>query len=402
MTRISGSIALVGFDENAANQLSKQFSEQANLGVEAVSSPLAAINGHAVRLSQTHDLVLFQTDAAAGTDTQALQTIREKVEDSAVIVALTDANASLAASHALSRAGADLVLPDTLSAEELQDVVLKSLKSRSKHVAETVSRRGRVITVAQSRGGVGATTVAVNLADALTDKHGFMNKTAHKRVVVVDFDLQFGAVAGFLDVERNDSLYQIARDGSVPDSTFLEHSIVRRPGGIDVLPAPISIAPMDALRPEQVRAVIETLTKSYDFVIVDLPRTLVGWISGVIELTDRMLMVTDTAVPSIQQARRLIDFYTEDNIGLKIDIVINHEKKPMVKGRHHTEAAKVLERSFEIWLPNDPVAARDALDRGVPISEAASRSALAKSIRRLGRNLSAELEQPAQLKKTNG
>jgi pilus assembly protein CpaE len=99
-----------------------------------------------------------------------------------------------------------------------------------------------------------------------------------------------------------------------------------------------------------------------------------------------MYLVTDSSVPSIRQARRLIDFYTEDNLNLKIDIVIGQEKRPVVKGKHHTEAAKVLERSFEHWLPFDPRAARESVDQGKPLSQVAGRSPLTRAIARLGKD----------------
>ncbi len=96
-------------------------------------------------------------------------------------------------------------------------------------------------------------------------------------------------------------------------------------------------------------------------------------------------------MPSIRQARRLIDFYTEENLDLNVEIVINNEKKPVIKARHHIEASRILERPFVHWLPEDPKAAREATDRGQPLSMAAKRSALAKSIIKLGRATVVEL-----------
>ncbi len=175
----------------------------------------------------------------------------------------------------------------------------------------------------------------------------------------------------------------------------VEQSLTVMDSGLHVLAAPEKFAPLEAITPEQISGLIEVLKQRFDYIVFDLPRTLVDWLAPLLEATDRMLMVTDSAVPSIRQARRLIDFYTEDKLDMKIDVIINHEKKPMVQKRHHTEASKLLDRPFQHWIPEDPSAAREALDRGVPLATVARRSALTKSIGRLGQATIAALESDA-------
>ena len=230
----------------------------------------------------------------------------------------------------------------------------------------------------------------MNLADQLLARKGRMKPVPTNSVVIVDLDLQFGAVGSFLDVEPSPALYQMAMDGTEPDATFLEQSVFETESGLSVLSAPAGFAPLDSLRQSQIKALIQNLRTKYDYVVLDLPRALVDWVSPVLEYSDRLYLVTDTTVPSIQQARRLIDFYTEDNLGLQIEIVINHEKKPLVSGRHHTEASKVLERKFRYWLPDDKKAACQAVDCGKPLSQSAARSSLAKAITKIARDFDQE------------
>jgi pilus assembly protein CpaE len=119
-------------------------------------------------------------------------------------------------------------------------------------------------------------------------------------------------------------------------------------------------------------ALIDTLAKDFDYVVVDLPRSLVLWVAAVLERTDRLLLLSDCTVPSIRQARRLLDLYLENNPSLQVEVVMSQEHKPLIRGSHHVEAQKLLERSFKHWLPFDPRAARKAADRGVPLSVAGS------------------------------
>ncbi|KEO51501.1 AAA family ATPase [Thioclava pacifica] len=242
---------------------------------------------------------------------------------------------------------------------------------------------GQVIAVARSRGGIGATMLAVNLAHQLASIGAKRKGGPARRVALVDLDLQFGMVSGFLDLEPSPALYDMARDGSVPDETFLEQSLQSTPDGLDVLCAPSAFAPLDALRPEQLRGLIEAMQARYDYVVVDLPHALVDWVSPVLGHAGLMYLVTDLSVPSLQQARRLIDAYSEDNLAMEIEVVVNHEARPLLPRRQHQEAARALDRELRHWLPEDPRAAKEAADRGLPLGRVARRSALSKAVGKL-------------------
>lgn len=250
----------------------------------------------------------------------------------------------------------------------------------------SAAHEGQVIAVARSRGGIGATMLAVNLAHQLATIGSTRKSGPARRVALVDLDLQFGMVAGFLDLEPSPALYDMARDGGIPDDTFLDQSLQSTPDGLDVLCAPSAFAPLDALRPDQLRGLIEALQARYDYVVVDLPHALVDWVSPVLAHAGLMYLVTDLSVPSLQQARRLIDAYAEDNLALEIEIVVNHEARPLLPHRHHQEAARALERELRHWLPDDRRAAKEAADRGLPLGRVARHSSLAKAVGKLAQD----------------
>lgn len=389
------SIVLISNDPATVSDIGDALRAMPMVTLEERTATLSQMNGAAVHLAASHDVVIFRTDTTPENDHAAIEALNKALPADSVILALADSSISLADVRSLTRAGVDEVLPFPIDAQEMQDHVQRWIKPAAAADAQPVFLpvlhqpravpQGKVIAVAQSRGGVGSTTVAVNLADRLLDRHGMMKKVPRYRVALVDLDLQFGAVASFLDLEARDTLYQLATDGMVPDASFLRQSMTDLPSGLSVLTAPTKFAPMEALSSAQVARIIDLLRSEYDYVVVDLPRTLVDWIAPVLERVDRLMLVTDSAVPSIRQARRLIDFYTEENNALPIEIVINNERKPLIMKRHHTEAAKVLDRPLNHWIPHDPAAAREAIDRGVPLSSAAGRSSLTKGINALGR-----------------
>jgi pilus assembly protein CpaE len=172
----------------------------------------------------------------------------------------------------------------------------------------------------------------------------------------------------------------MAMDGTMPDAAFVEAAIVTSEDGLSILTAPSRYGPLNALKSAQVAALLDTLRKSHDYIIVDLPPALVEWIEPVLARSDRLMLATDVTVPSVRATRKLMDFFLAEHPDLAIQLVAVHEKKPLILGSHHRAAMELLERGFDYWLPTDKRAARDALDRGKPLMSVSPRSALAKAV----------------------
>lgn len=351
-------------------------------------------------VAREHGVILFHARNNIDLDVAAVVAMRRSLGAEAVILALTDASTSLAEARLLNDAGVNDVLPDTIRPEAL---VAQIYRYSGQYAAPAMPARaaaalGKVIAVAPSRGGVGATTLATNLAQSLLDRRGFRRKTARNSVALVDLDLQFGTVASCLDIDARDGFYTMATEGVLPDQTFVDQSLSELPSGLSVFSAPSRMVPLDAIKPEQIASLLAALRVRHDYVIIDLPRTLVGWVSAVLEACDKLLLVTDSSVPTVRQARRLLDVYEEDNLALPVEIVVSGEKKPMFQAAHHKAAEKLLNRPLRYWLPHDPKAARSAIDRGLPLEQAASGSGLRKAIAAIGGAMVADLQEKSSKK----
>lgn len=394
MAEKSKSIALVSTNPKDLAGVSSALKKLEDITLEECTGTLAELNGSSVDLASTHDLIIFRADATNEKDFEAIKAICSDRDKRSKLLAMSSDSTSLADVQKLRRAGVNDVVPDSVTEEELRELIESATRypvPAIVHVTTEAQPLGKVIAVAKARGGIGSSMIAANLADSLLDKKGRGKNETMNRVALIDLDMQFGSIGSLLDMPPNSALYDLAEDRNSPDWTFLEQALVRHEHGFKVLTAPAQFAPLDALTNEQVSRLVELLSQKFDYVVIDLPRALVSWLAPLLEHTDRMLLVTDSSVPSVRQARRLIDFFTEDNLDLAIDIVINHEKKPLIQGRHHTEASKVLERPFQHWIPDDMKAAKEAVDRGKPLSMVAKRSAMARAINRLGRSTIAEL-----------
>jgi pilus assembly protein CpaE len=169
-------------------------------------------------------------------------------------------------------------------------------------------------------------------------------------------------------------------EGTMPDAAFVESASVKSESGLTILTAPSRYGPLNAIKPEQIAALLDALRKSHDYIVVDMPPALVDWIEPVLSRADRLMLGTDVTVPSVRATRKLMDFFLAEHPSLAIEIIAVNEKKPMILGSHHRAAMELLERKFDHWLPHDRRAARDALDRGKPLSLVSPRSSLAKAM----------------------
>jgi len=385
-------IAIVSGNDDVVNDITEVVKSIPNMEAEPQRSTLSGMNGSAVSFISQKDLVIFEIESEQQ-DLGVVENIRAELDRGVTLLALTREDISLAEARRLTRAGVDDVLTYPFDIVELREQLERSTRPNALVPLQegNGTKQAKVIAVSKSRGGAGATTIAVNLAEQLQDRKGMVKKVPTNRVCLVDMDFQFGDVASFLDIEPRNALFQMAAEGIIPDITFLRQSITTTSGELDVLTAPGKFAPNEALKIEQVQAILQQLKGDYDYIVVDMPMVMVDWISAILEECDRMLMVTDSAVPSIAQARRMIDFYTADVINLPIEIVINGERKPMMKSGALKEAEKVLERPIAYWVPEDRKSARAAIDHGLPVADIAKRSALAKAIKSLATNAAGDL-----------
>lgn len=234
---------------------------------------------------------------------------------------------------------------------------------------------GQVTIVLRSRGGVGATTIATNLALILSERAS---------VALIDLDIQNGTIATLLDLPDSAEFTKLVQTQTMPDAGFLDRALIKHASGVHILPAPDVFAPMTALTPAMVQALLLALRQRFDHVIIDMPQTVVDWFEPVLAQAARAIMATDTAVPSIKRTKRLIGVITEDHMTLPVTVVVSTEKRPLFLAAKHKEAARLLGRPLTHWIPPDAKAARTARDLGVPLAIGAKRSAATKAVRALG------------------
>jgi pilus assembly protein CpaE len=221
-----------------------------------------------------------------------------------------------------------------------------------------VSTRGAVTAVISGKGGVGKTVIAINLAATLAQRH-----PGH--VVLVDLSLQYGDVAAALNLPTDRTITDLLPDNGTGDSDVVRQVLVRGPGEIFVLLAPITPELAEYVSPAHLRSLVETLRRDFDHVVIDTPSYISEVSIETMELADHVVMVTDLSVTGVKNARLtrgVLETLAIDPT--KVLVVANHRESAGELDRRGAEAFLGAHISVEIPFAADIVAT--SINKGIP------------------------------------
>jgi len=291
--------------------------------------------------------------------------------------------------HQLMRLGADdfapYPLPDGALAESFERL-RNAPTTTAAAGGEGRDRRGMILPIYGVAGGVGATTFATNLAWEMAQ----YTKKTNKRVCIIDMNFQFGSVATYLDLPRREAIYDLLTDSASVDRESLSQAMTSFKTRLAVLTAPLDALPLDIVGPDDVEAILKTATAQYDFVVIDMPTTLVSWSDKVLQMAETFFAVIEMDMRSAQNTLRLLrTLKAEDLPYEKIQYALNRAPGfTDVNGKARIRRlAESLGIALNILLPDGGKPVTNASDQGLPLSETAAKNALRKEIRRIATSL---------------
>lgn len=382
-------LCIISEEKDIVRSVEKAISQRKNVKAKVVSKPIGQLNGKAISTMSNNDAIVFDIQDFDPDKLDDLKVALSSNTSQTPVIALTDGQISLSNVRQLKQVGIDHVLPLPVTEAEILGAIDEVGQSRisAELQKSQESSRGTVIGVGHAIGGAGATTLAVNLALSLLNRKGLLKKKPTARVALVDLDLQFGTVKLSLDIETTTSIMSVISSGNVPDDAFLLSIMAEHSSGISVLTAPEKPVPIDALRPDQIEAILNILRNEFDFIVLDLPIHIAGWMEPVISSLDKLYLLTDLSVPSVLQTKSMLNFYEDDLPDLNTTLVVNRDKKPVIGSRRLKEAQEVLGQKIELWLPDDNTNAREAMNIGIPIVEGSKNSKLSKNIKLIAKSI---------------
>lgn len=312
---------------------------------------------------------------------------------------------STIALHQLLRLGADDFVPYPLPEGSLHDAIVRMRTPppaaavpqpvQDDDLNEQVAtpkfkakgdREGVVLPVHGLAGGTGATTFAVNLAWELAT----ITKTDAPRVCLLDLDFQYGSVATYLDLPRKEIIFEILTDTANIDSDTFLQSMLTFNERLHVFTAPADMLPLDIISPEDIGRLIEMAAANFDYVIIDMPKTIVSWTEAVLNRSHVYFALMELDLRSAQNVLRLIRALKAEALPHeKLRYILNRAPKfTDLSGKSRVKRmAESLDISIEVQLPEGTVQVTQANDHGLPLAENAAKNPLRKEIQKLAKSL---------------
>jgi pilus assembly protein CpaE len=235
---------------------------------------------------------------------------------------------------------------------------------------------GTVVAVFSPKGGVGRTTIAVNLAVASVTE-------LNKKVVLVDGSFQFGDVAVLLNLDPKDkSMFELVSNLEAGgDADAVETYTVTHSSGVRVILAPPSPEMADVITSTGVKRVVEALRQRYELVVIDCAAWFNDTTLGILDLADIVLVVLTLEMTSIKNIRLFLEVAETLGYQNKIRLVLNRADTTL--GIRVADVEHSIGRKVDNTIVSDGRAVVYALNRGVPFVLSNREAQVAQDVLRL-------------------
>jgi len=289
------------------------------------------------------------------------------------------------------RAGAKEFLTQPVRIEDLLAALGRIGERRLGH-GENRPRGSQVIAVAGAIGGVGTTSLAVNLGCILA-------QNTQNSVALIDMDLCLGDADVFLDTIPDYTLVDVAQNVTRLDFTLLKRSLTKHSSGLYLLPRPVQLEDVALITPEDMQRVVGLLKATFTHLVLDLSKGYSALDLIALEMADQILLTTQLDLPCLRNVVRLImSFGNMDDLADKVKIVVN--RVGLENGQITLKKAEETIGKKIFWqLPNDYRTMIEARNNGVPLIENSPKAAITQSLTAMARALDGDESQPEEADK---
>ena len=346
--------------------------------------------------AQSLEFVAIAVDNHDESDLARISGIITTAKERGIKVILIADEVSPIALHQLLKLGADGFVPYPLpenalheAIERLHQIANAELVDPNVHAPAFKGkgdRDGVILPVHSLAGGAGATTFAVNLAWELAT----VQKENPPRVCILDFNFQFGSVSTYLDLPRRESVYEMLSDTSTMDADAFLQAMLTFNDRLSVLTAPADMLPLDIVTSEDINRILDVARANFDFVIVDMPTTIVQWTEAVLSHCHVYFALLELDMRSAQNALRMIRALKAEELPFeKLRYVLNRAPKfTDLSGKGRAKRlAESLDITLELQLPDGGYQVTQSNDHGLPLVNTAAKNPLRKEIAKLAKQL---------------
>ena len=327
------------------------------------------------------DLVIIALDADPERGLQLVSEVKQEMNDIHILCTSSSEEGSLILRA--MRNGASEFLRSPMQLEEFMAAMDRIRQQLGGNDGETESRSSQMFTVGGVSGGVGCTSLAVNMACCMAQR-------AENNVVLLDLDVTLGDADIGLDIITDYTIQDVAENISRLDFSLLKRSLTKHECGVYLLPRPMHVETKPVINPEELRRFVALLRATFSHVVVDISKAYGPLDLAALEMSDRVVLMTQLDLSSLRNVGKLMQMFDQQpGLSGKTEIVVNR----MGLADSEISLSKALEtigREVYWQLPNDYATMIDCRNHGVPLITHAPKAKLTGSINAFVRNLTGE------------
>ncbi|MBS1113455.1 MAG: response regulator receiver protein [Nitrospirae bacterium] len=341
---------------------------------------VSSVEGFSVQISsdvEDCDILVMELGEDCKRDCQNIAALLNSgsVKDIFLVLPRTEPEVLLQA----MRSGAREFFPMPINKADVANALLK-FKERNKSAASGVKskKRGKIINIVGSKGGIGTTTIAVNFAASLMELQG-----PRKSVALIDMNLLFGDIPLFLDIESAFNWGEVVRNISRLDSTYLMSILSKHPSGLYFLPSPTQLEGVHLASSEIIQKLLHLMQKNFDYIVIDSGQSLDEVSLKVLQLSDTVFVNAILSLPCLVNVKRLLETFRrlEYPAEEKVGVVINrYHKNSLISLK---EAEKGIGKRIFWQVPNDFQTTISAINQGKTLAAISGKAEITQNISEL-------------------
>ena len=362
-------IILIDSEENTRNIIKSYLSELENIQISSECIfEYSDIDEGIKKSFETQNSILL-IDISENIE-KALESIRKlKDEKKDTLIAALSYKATTDVIIKAMRAGAKEFISKPVIKTDFKETITALIQEIDN---KTVNESCKIISTFSNKGGIGKTSIAVNLAIELA-------QLSKEKVALVDLNLQLGDVATFLDLTPSFAMDYIANNIQNLDDNELLKTLTRyKNTSLYVIADPLNIDKSKEITSAQIEEILQSLKKSFSYIVIDIGTNIDSKTIKALDLSDLILLVATVNLPAIRSIQRCMEMfnklgYTQDKIKLVLNRYMENEE---IKT---SDIEEVVKQKVYWKIPNNYLTMMSAINKGVPVNEINQESNIAQN-----------------------
>ena len=327
-----------------------------------------------VAMQTQPDIALISLDADPEKGLELVMRISQDLPNCSVLVINSSQEGSLILRA--MRNGAKEFLSFPLNLEDFLSALDRIHQTLPQQPGDYSAKSSQVISVAGVGGGVGCTSLAINLACVLAQNE-------RNNVAIIDLDLALGDADVWLDIIPDYTIQDVAENINRLDYALLKRSLTKHECGAFLLPRPVQMDISSSFNPEKLRRMIALLKATFTHLVIDVSKSYTLLDEAAMEASDSILLMTQLDLPCLRNVVRLLQYFDgEDKLADKVKVVVNR------LGLQDTQislnkALETIGREVFWRVPNDYGTMVESRNHGVPLLTYSPKSKLTREIKKL-------------------